>query len=54
MRSRVKTETWARYENLTRVHIVPRVGNVKLEKLRPHHLQRVLDQMLAWVPRRPA
>jgi integrase len=47
MRSRVKDETWARYENLARVHVLPRAGNVKLEKLRPHHLQRVLDQMLA-------
>lgn len=47
MRSRVSTETWTRYESLVRVHLVPRCGRVKLAALRPHHLQRALDGMLA-------
>ena len=47
MRSRVGAETWQRYESLVRVQIVPRCGRVKLSALRPHHLQRVLDDMLA-------
>jgi integrase len=47
MRSRVGVETWDRYESLVRVHVVPRIGRVRLSKLRPHHLQATLDSMLA-------
>jgi|SRR5215217_4731466 len=47
IRSRVRQETWERYAGLVRVQIVARIGRVKLEKLRPHHVQRVLDEMLA-------
>ena len=47
MRSLVRAETWERHESLVRVQIVPRVGKVKLAALRPHHLQRMLDDMLA-------
>jgi Phage integrase, N-terminal SAM-like domain len=47
MRSRVGSETWDRYESLVRVHIVPRCGQVRLTKLRPHHLQAALDAMEA-------
>jgi integrase len=46
MRSRVRPETWERYESLVRVQIIPRCGRVKLAKLRPHHLQATLDGML--------
>lgn len=46
MRNRVGAETWARYEGLVRVQIVPRVGRVRLAKLRPHYLQAALDAML--------
>jgi integrase len=52
MRTRVDPGSWDRYESLVRVHVVPRIGKVRLEKLRPHHLQAVLDGMLAKVPRR--
>jgi integrase len=47
MRSRVGMTSWERYESLVRVHIVPRCGRVKLGNLRPHHLQAVVDGMLA-------
>jgi integrase len=47
MRSRVRPETWTRYEGLVRVQIAPRCGRVKLSALRPHHLQAALDAMLA-------
>jgi integrase len=47
MRTRVRPETWDRYENLVRVHVLPRAGKVKLERLRPHHLQHVLNEMIA-------
>ena len=47
MRSRVGTETWDRYEGLVNTHIVTRAGRVKLSRLRAHHLQAMLDAMLA-------
>jgi integrase len=47
MRPRIRPVTWERYEILIRAHVVPRIGKVRLDKLRPHHLQRVVDEMLA-------
>jgi integrase len=47
MHSRVRPETWQRYESVVRVQIVPRCGRVKLAKLRSHHLQATLDTMLS-------
>jgi integrase len=47
MRARVRPETWKRYESVTRVHIAPRIGRVKLGAIRPHHLQSALDEVLA-------
>jgi integrase len=46
VRTRVAPETFDRYESLARTWIAPRV-HVKLERLRPHHIQRVLDEMVA-------
>jgi integrase len=45
--TRVRAKTLQRYEGLVRVHIVPRIGRVKLNALRPQHVQSVLDSMLA-------
>jgi integrase len=45
MRPRVRPSTLARYQTLVRHHIVPRIGRVRLDKLRPHHLQRVVAVM---------
>jgi integrase len=47
VRSRVTASTWRRYEELVRLHLIPRCGRVRLDKLRPHHLQATLDGMLA-------
>jgi integrase len=47
MRTRVRPGTWSRYEGIVRVHVIPRIGRVRLERIRPHHLQRVVDEMLA-------
>jgi integrase len=46
-RTRVRATTLRRYEALLRVHVVPRIGDVKLSKLRPSHVQSVLDGMIA-------
>ena len=45
MRGRVGATTWARYEGLARLQLIPRCGGVKLAALRPHHLQAALDDM---------
>lgn len=47
MRTQVRPKTWTSYEGAVRVHIIPRIGRVKLAKLRPTHVQRVLDEMTA-------
>jgi integrase len=45
--TRVRPSTHRRYLGLVRRHIVPRIGRVKLAKLRPSHAQAVLDAMIA-------
>jgi integrase len=45
-RSRVRARTWSRYAGLVRTHVVPRIGAVRLTKLRPLHVQAVMDEML--------
>jgi integrase len=47
IRTRVRPSTYGRYEALVRVQIVPRIGRVKLSGLRPAHIQKVLDGMIA-------
>jgi integrase len=47
IRTRVRPSTYGRYEALVRVQIVPRIGRVKLSGLRPAHVQKVLDEMIA-------
>lgn len=44
-RTRVRPRTWARYESLIRVHVLPRIGSEHLSKIRPTHVQAVLDDM---------
>jgi integrase len=48
--TRVKGRTLHRYAQLMRVHVLPSLGGVKLAKLRPSHVQAVLDGM-ATAPR---
>jgi integrase len=45
--TRVRATTLRRYEGLLRVHILPRIGHVKLGKLRPVHVQSIIDAMVA-------
>jgi integrase len=45
--TRVRATTLRRYDALLRVHVVPRIGDVKLSKLRPSHVQSVVDGMIA-------
>ena len=45
--TRVRPTTHRRYAALVRVQIVPRIGRVKLSALRPAHVQKVLDGMIA-------
>lgn len=47
MRTRVREKTWERYEGLIRLHVAPRIGRVPLGRLRPAHVQAVVDGMLA-------
>lgn len=41
--SRVRARTLARYRQLLEVHVVPTLGSIKLAKLRPAHIQSLLD-----------
>ena len=42
----VRPWTYKGYEALVRVHIVPELGNVTLEKLTPQHVQRLMNKKL--------
>lgn len=41
----VKPKTYERYEALVRVHIVPRLGTVRLSKLTPRHIEEMLADL---------
>jgi integrase len=45
--TRVRPSTHERYASLLRRHVEPRIGRMQLAKLRPIHVQSVLDSMLA-------
>jgi integrase len=45
--TRVRPRTFRRYEELLNAHVLPAIGNVKLAKLRPLHVQKVVDAMTA-------
>jgi len=42
----LRATTWARYDQLMRGHVVPRIGTVKLSKLGPQHLSRLYADLL--------
>ena len=42
-----RTSTYASYESLVRVHILPSIGDISLTKLGPQHLQAMLNAKLA-------
>jgi integrase len=45
--TRVRPRTHLRYTQLLTRHVLPRIGAVRLGKLRPAHVQQVVDAMLA-------
>lgn len=47
IRPTIKPRTWHRYEQMTRVHIVPHIGKVQLKRLSPQHLQRLYANRLS-------
>ncbi|MFA5890413.1 MAG: site-specific integrase [Actinomycetota bacterium] len=47
VQTRVRPRTFERYSGLVRGHIVPRIGGVKLSRLRAAHVQMIIDQMSA-------
>lgn len=42
----VRTSTHQRYEQITRLHLTPRIGHVKLKELTPAHVQRLYRDRL--------
>lgn len=44
--TRVRPTTYRRYVGLVNVHVLPRIGRVKLSSLRPAHVQTVVDGMI--------
>src|SRR5688572_5453663 len=41
---RVRPKTHQRYAELFRIHIVPVIGKIRLDKLQPLHLERVYEE----------
>lgn len=46
MRTRIRESTWTRYAQLVRAEIAPVIGSVRLGRLRPVDVQRVVDSMV--------
>ncbi|MBI1379012.1 MAG: tyrosine-type recombinase/integrase [Frankiales bacterium] len=44
---RVRPSTLERYRSLSRVHIVPRIGHHRLDRLQPEHVERLYTDMAA-------
>ena len=38
----VRTNSWERYESLNRIHVVPKLGNLKLKDIKPAHISDFL------------
>lgn len=47
VKPRKRFATWHRYDELMRLHVIPIVGNVPLEKLSPQHVQSLLNAKVA-------
>ena len=45
-RPSLRPKTWLRYEQLLRLHVVPEIGNLRLVRLSPQHLQRLYASRL--------
>jgi hypothetical protein len=42
----IRERTWVRYEQYVRLHALPAIGKLSLEKLTPQHLQRLYADRL--------
>ena len=42
----IRERTWVRYEQYVRLHVLPTLGKLSLEKLTPQHLQRLYSERL--------
>ena len=47
VRPSLRERTWIRYEQYVRLHLIPDVGRVSLQRLTPQHLQRLYSRKLA-------
>jgi integrase len=47
MRPRIRESTWVRYEQLISSDVLPVIGAVRLGRLRPNDVQRVVDEMVS-------
>ncbi len=43
----VRIRTYERYETIVRLHLVPPMGHIRIERLTPVHVQALLDEKLA-------
>lgn len=41
----VSFNTYSGYENCVNVHIIPRIGELRLKELKKHHLQNIIDSL---------
>ena len=39
--------TYAMYETVVRLHIIPEIGHLKLKDVRPHHVQQLINSQIA-------
>jgi integrase len=46
IKHRVRPKTHADYSDLVRCHLIPRLGQIRLNKLEPEHIQRAWNDML--------
>jgi integrase len=46
IKNRVRPSTFQGHETMVRVHLVPRLGHIRLNKLMPEHITRAWDKMI--------
>src|SRR3954451_17810078 len=46
MRTRLRESTWSRYAGLIEADVLPVIGDVRLARVRPKDVQRVVDKMV--------
>src|SRR5262249_45173160 len=46
-RNSIRPRSWEQFEGTVRLHLIPNLGKIRLDKLTPADIQRVLDRKLA-------